>query len=294
MSLQLEPALLQRLRGSKLRARRARAGAGLGERRSGRVGSSGIEFAEYRDYQAGDEFRHVDRHVFARHNRAVVRQYVVEQQLQVTVLVDCSTSMGFGDGSKWHLARALTAAATAVGLFGGDRVRLGALRGAAVEWLPLIRNARGLPRAFEWVDGLKPSGSVDIDTAALSLLELTPSDGLLVIVSDWLLEGVREAVSRFSAARLEVAAIQVLAPEEGNGDGLGHGHTRLVDSESGDVVEIALDSRGVQLYRRAFSAWQEELRELVVGNGGIWLPSTSEEALDEVVLGSWRREGFIT
>ena len=67
--------------------RSAKATVGIGERRSNAKGS-GLEFLDYREYQPGDDLRHLDPHLFMRTGARYVRQYAVYQQLPITIIVD--------------------------------------------------------------------------------------------------------------------------------------------------------------------------------------------------------------
>ena len=64
-----------------------------GKRRSRRLGSS-LEFADYRVYAPGDDVRRFDWGVYSRTGKAFVRQFMDEQELTVSLFVDCSASMG--------------------------------------------------------------------------------------------------------------------------------------------------------------------------------------------------------
>ena len=86
------PRLLQSLQRSRVLVRSAKATVGVGERRSNAKGS-GMEFLDYREYQPGDDVRHLDPHLFARTGGHYVRQYAVYQQLPITIIVDGSASM---------------------------------------------------------------------------------------------------------------------------------------------------------------------------------------------------------
>ncbi len=104
-------------------SRRVFAGRMRAERRTKKKGS-GIEFADHRDYAAGDDFRYVDWNVYQRFGRLLVRLYEEEEDLSIYFIVDCSTSMGFGDGKKFDQARRLAAALAYVGLANLDRVTI--------------------------------------------------------------------------------------------------------------------------------------------------------------------------
>src|SRR5690606_20908473 len=109
MSRLLPPEVRRELDRLRLRPVSALPTAGVGERRSRAVGS-GLEFADFRSYQAGDDIRYLDRHVMARLGQKVIRQYSVDKQLQVTFIVDASASMACGEQSKLVRAVELCAA----------------------------------------------------------------------------------------------------------------------------------------------------------------------------------------
>src|SRR5207302_1394616 len=87
---------------SRLLVRSAKATVGIGERRSSAKGS-GMEFLDYREYQPGDDVRHLDPHLFARTGTHYVRQYSVYQQLPIAIIVDGSASMNFGTPTTFDL-----------------------------------------------------------------------------------------------------------------------------------------------------------------------------------------------
>src|SRR5882672_12960403 len=91
----LDPGFLRKLELLRIAARRAFPGITRGERRSTRRGAS-VEFADFRKYEAGDDFRHVDWNIYARLERLMLRQFVEEEDVRIDILVDQSQSMHFG------------------------------------------------------------------------------------------------------------------------------------------------------------------------------------------------------
>src|SRR5258708_11880258 len=92
--------LMTALMRSRLAARHAHATIGIGERRS-RAKGSGMEFMDHREYQPGDDVRHLDPHLYARTGGYFVRQYAVTRQLPIAIIVDGSASMNFGTPTKF-------------------------------------------------------------------------------------------------------------------------------------------------------------------------------------------------
>src|SRR2546425_6368746 len=99
----LDADTLQRLDNLTLITRKAMATGRPGRRRSPLAGSS-MEFSDYRRYAAGDDFRRIDWRAYARLERLFLRVFEAEENLTVTVLLDCSDSMHQGTPAKMPLA----------------------------------------------------------------------------------------------------------------------------------------------------------------------------------------------
>src|SRR5437879_8816300 len=121
----LKPALLRRLEALALQVRRAVSGQMGGERRSRARGQS-VEFADYRNYTPGDDFRYLDWNLYGRLERLFLKLYEEERELPVRIFLDASESMAFGEPRKFDFARQIAAAVGYVALCGFDRVTVAA------------------------------------------------------------------------------------------------------------------------------------------------------------------------
>src|SRR6266516_665761 len=122
----LDADTLQRLDTLALITRKSMATGRPGRRRSPLAGSS-MEFADYRRYTPGEDFRRIDWRAYARLERLFLRVFEAEENLTVTILIDCSDSMSYGLPTKASLALQLVAALAYVALKWEDRVIIGAL-----------------------------------------------------------------------------------------------------------------------------------------------------------------------
>src|SRR5580704_12890909 len=116
-----DPAFLKKLEMLTLTARQIFRGDTRGERRSSVHGAS-VEFADFRPYVQGDDFRRSDWNAYAKFESLMLRLFVEEQELGVHVLLDCSASMRYGDPDKFDYARRLAAAVSYMALANTDKV----------------------------------------------------------------------------------------------------------------------------------------------------------------------------
>src|SRR6266545_6280037 len=115
----LTPELLARLERLELVTRKIFRGRMKGERRSKRKGQS-VEFADFRNYVAGDDLRFIDWNTYARLDRLFLKMFLEEEDLHFYALIDVSASMDFGSPTKLEYAKQLAAALGFIGLKRAD------------------------------------------------------------------------------------------------------------------------------------------------------------------------------
>ena len=133
----LEPQLLRRLEALAVIVRRAAKGQMGGERRSVNRGRS-PEFADFRNYTPGDDYRLIDWNAYARLDRFMLRLFVAEEELPFNLFVDLSGSMDWGSPNKAVTARRLAGAIAYVALASGVGALLPTLRVRPVIALVLL------------------------------------------------------------------------------------------------------------------------------------------------------------
>ena len=148
----LSPELLARLETMELVSRKIFRGRMKGERRSPRKGQS-VEFADFRNYVAGDDLRFVDWNTYARLDRLFLKMFLEEEDLHFYALIDASGSMDFGEPTKLHYAVQLAAA---LGFIGPGARRPGEDRdpraNRPAEPAPVFRGRRSLWRMLEHLE----------------------------------------------------------------------------------------------------------------------------------------------
>src|SRR5260221_3115000 len=174
----LTPELLRRLEQFPLLAARRAKSSARGERRSRRRGQS-VEFADYRPYVPGDDFRYLDWNLYGRLERLFLKLYEEERELPVRIFLDASESMTFGEPRKFDFARQVAAAVGYVALSGFDRVSVipfpeppdrGMAEAAARNMelavrasLRAVRGKRSALQFFRGLNGLTAGGSADLN-----------------------------------------------------------------------------------------------------------------------------------
>src|SRR5579885_1718019 len=181
----LDASVLQRLDNLTLLTRRSMATGRPGRRRSPLAGSS-MEFADYRRYAPGDDFRRIDWRAYARLERLFLRVFEAEENITVTILVDCSDSMTHGTPPKAELAVAMAAALSYIALKCEDRVILGALTDRLAGFRRAGSGKNSIWSVGEFLNRLPRSGTTDLNRALYDLGRIVSGPGLTIVISDFL------------------------------------------------------------------------------------------------------------
>ena len=305
MSL-LDPACLRKLERLRIPARRAFPGTMRGERRSTRRGSS-VEFADFRKYEAGDDFRHVDWNIYARLERLMLRQFVEEEDVRIDVLIDRSESMRFGEPrSKFDFARRAAAALTFLGISSLDRVGIAAFDSALRERMKALRGRGHLLNVLRFLDGLAGDGKVtvaqgqgsdvaseratpvsaaartDLSAVLRAYQRANTRPGIVFVISDFFdAGGFRTEMKLLARRGFDLNLIQVLAADELAPEAVGD--LLFVDSETGETREITVNERLVAAYQAALTEYTHGL-ELFCRSQGIGYTQVSANAAFEDLL----------
>ena len=253
----LDASILQRLDNLALLTRRPMASGRPGRRRSPLAGSS-MEFSDYRRYAPGDDFRRIDWRAYARLERLFLRVFEAEENLTVTLLIDCSDSMFHGRPAKAPLATALAAALSYVALKCEDRVIVGALTDRLAAYRKAGSGKNAIWAVGEFLNRLPRSGTTDLNRALYDLGRIVSGPGLTIVISDFLAPGgYQTGIRAVRQLRQEVALLQILALDELEPDL--QGDWRLQDSEGVGNVDVSVSSSVISAYRQRLALFTQEL-----------------------------------
>lgn len=283
----LSPDFLRRLERLRILSRRTFVGRQRGERRSPRRGAS-VEFADFRNYVPGDDPRYLDWNACARLSRLFLKLFVEEEDLYVTVLLDTSESMAFGDPSKARCAKQAAAAVSYIALCSLDRLFVYGFAPRLGEHLGPLRGRGCAARFLDWLGGLPAGGGTDFAGALKAFALRAAKPGVAVVISDFLAPDYQTGLKALMQRRFDVTAIQVLAPEEIAPDLAGD--LRLVDCETGEPREISVTRGLLRSYHERLSAFQGEFRRFCLRYGINALSLTAADSFEDLVLRAlWRR-----
>jgi len=245
----------------------------------------GTDFRDLREYESGDDVRHIDWNVTARMDSPFVRQYSEERELTAWLLLDRSPSMAYGrvDRPKELVLCELAATIARLLTRGGNRV--GAiLYDNEVESTMPPRSGRNQVLALtrDLLRPVRARGTVtDLSGLLDTALGMIRRRSLIVLVSDFITEpGWEQSLLRLTE-RNEVIAIRLVDPSEFALPDAGM--IVVEDAESGE--QLLIDSSDPEFRRRLHAAGEEREAALqaATARAGVALHDISTD--DDLVSG---------
>ncbi len=293
----LPEAIRRRLEPLMLVARKLRVGAIKGDRRSIKRGSS-VEFADYRNYVAGDDLRQLDWNIYARLERPYIKLLEDEEDLAVHLILDASASMDFPaegepDLRKLLYAKRILAGLAYVSLTSGDRLAIRAVSDRGIESFGPTRGRAQSVAMLRFVSAIAAAGLTDLDEALAEYALRARRPGLTIVISDMFsrdgayLDGLNALLGRGH----EVAFVHVLAPEEIQPPVTGD--LSLIDVETELKQEVSLDGAMLGIYARRLEAWRAEIRDECLRRGAHYFPLATDAPWERLILSDMRRAGLI-
>ena len=287
----LEPSLLAKLEQMELVSRKIFRGRMKGERKSRRRGQS-VEFADFRNYVAGDDLRFIDWNMYARLDKLFLKLFLEEEDLHFYTLIDVSDSMKFGSPSKFQYAKQLAAALGYIGLCRTDRVKIEPLDGNRTSSNPVFRGRKSLWQMVNYLDALPTSSGVTLTEAVKSFCLRNSGKGIVVLITDLMdKNGYEEALKYLVAQEMDIYLIHVLSQEEIDPDITGD--LRLIDCEDQDVAEISVSQRLIDRYRSTLAQFIQQARDFSSKRGIVYTMTSTERSVDRLVSRYLRQRGLV-
>lgn len=257
-----------------------------------------VEFADYREYQLGNDIRRIDWNLFSRFEKYFIRLFTDERQMDVQIFLDCSASMGKENRTKAEYAVSVAAALGFLSVHNMDKVSFKLIKEDAVEDpFGTIIGKNSFFRAISLLENLNFSDDADISQAVSSCANTGSNNGLSVIISDFLTrKDWKKAVDYLTYKKRQVLAIQLLSPEEE--EPTYSGRVSLIDVESGDLADprnMKLRiTRSLQLaYQEALKDMKADIKSFCASRGADFISVTTDKPVERMLFGELLKAGIM-
>ena len=257
-----------------------------------------VEFADYREYQLGDDIRRIDWNLFSRFEKYFIRLFTDERQMDVQIFLDCSASMGKENRAKAEYAVSVAAALGFLSVHNMDKVSFKLIKEDAVDDpFGTIIGKNSFFRAISFLENLDFSDDANISQAVSSCANTGSNNGLSVIISDFLTrKDWKKAVDYLTYKKRQVLAIQLLSPEEE--EPTYSGRVSRIDVESGDLADprnMKLRiTRSLQLaYQEALKDMKADIKSFCASRGADFISVTTDKPVERMLFGELLKAGIM-
>ena len=198
----------------------------------------GMEFAEVREYQMGDDIRTIDWNVTARSVSPYVKIFEEERELTVMLLVDVSSSGNFGttEQMKGEIAAELCAVLAFSAIKNNDKVGLIIFSDKIEKFIPPRKGKQHVLRVIREILFFKPEDSqTDLNIALEYLSRVIKRRSIVFLVSDFLTENYEKSL-QVANRKHDIIAINIIDPREVELPSIGF--IEMEDAETGETVIV--------------------------------------------------------
>ncbi len=288
--------LLGKLERLEVAFRRAQRGRPEGERPGAHRGGR-VEFADYREYSPGDDFRYIDWNVLSRTDDLVVKQFEREEQYRIVLLLDRSGSMDFprdADGlpTKLEYGAACVAALAYIALTARHCVDVAAFADGRCDWFHAGADRKQIFGLIDYLQKLRPGRATCIAPALEETFERSGGQCLIVLVSDLFDEQrPRRILSTLAARGFDISIVHLLSRQETEPGP--RGRIRLRDAETGGAVSLRVTDAAAAAYRKALRDFGERWSAFCGRHDIRFVSSTTDVAFEDFVMKYLRHGGLV-
>lgn len=257
-----------------------------------------VEFADYREYQLGDDIRRIDWNLYSRFEKYFLKLFTDERQMHTQVFIDCSASMGKDNPEKANYAVAMAAALGYLSVHNMDKVSFKLIKGDKSEDpFGTIVGKRAFFDAISTLEELEFDGESDMRESVVNTQNTGTNDGLSVIISDFFSENDwKKAVDYLCYKKRQVLLIQVLTPDEVDPSYTGRVH--LIDVESNSMeddrnMKIKIDRSSQLAYERAMQEIKDELKTFCHSRGVDYVTLCTDQPVEKALFKELLKVGIM-
>lgn len=258
-----------------------------------------VEFADFREYQIGDDIRRIDWNLFSRFEKYFLKLFTDERQMQIQIFLDCSASMGKGDVRKGAYATATAAALGFLAVHNMDKVTFNLMKDSKSENpFGTIVGKSAFFRAVSAIDNIEFDGETDIEACIASCQDTSTGNGLSVIISDFFTDSNwRKAVDYLCYKKRQVLLVQIMSPEEI--DPSYDGRLYLVDAESVDMADprnmkLKITRGMLKAYEEALAEFYQDIKDFCRKRGVDFITLNTEKPIEKVLFGEMLKAGIMS
>ena len=262
------------------------------ERRSTRRGVS-VEFADYRNYTPGDDFRYIDWNAFARLDELLLKLYEEREDLHIYILVDASQSMTYGELPKLIYAKRVAAALAYIGLSNLDRIGITAFNTTDMHRLPTERGKGKIFTVLNFLDQINGTGETDMEHAFRNFVHMTKRRGLVVVISDLFdPKGFTAGLNMLKFQKHDLFVIHIIDEKEAEPNLLGDYH--LVDIETDQLRPVTINENHIKRYKALFNKYCDDLDRYCTQREISLVRTITKAPFEELILRIFRMGGFVS
>ncbi|HEY7035555.1 MAG TPA: DUF58 domain-containing protein [Thermomicrobiales bacterium] len=292
--------LLGRLRRLVLLSKRTMAEGLVGEHRSRRRGAS-PEFADFKSYSQGDDFRRIDWNIYSRLDELFVRLSEVTTELTVHVLLDASNSMDWrGDSdlpTKFTYGRRVAGSLCYVSLWHFDRVVIAPFgQELGAPFGPSQGRSHVVPM-LQYLSRLAPLGQTDLAASMDRYVRARRRPGIMVLVSDLLSgepEELRQQLRDLRARKWQTIVVHVVDETELAPTLLTSGEpAELLEVESGQRLRLTPTAHILERYNAALNGWLTDVEAVCKDEFAEYIRLRTDWPFETIVLRMLHQRGVL-
>ena len=294
----LTPQFLKQLDPFYIRSKHSFRGKRRGERRSLNRGA-GVEFADHRVYEPGDDLRYVDWNIYARLGRLFIKLHHTDEDLPLVLLLDSSRSMEFGTPTKLTCAKQVAAALGYVALAHADSVAVYTCAERLSLRLPPISGKSQFSRLTRAITAIAADGHTRLTACLKQIPMYQRHRGVVVILSDFLdPNSYTTGFKLLSGHGFSLTAIHMVSPEEIDPqtylENAATGNDWLMeDAETGETKAITINTEILTQYQTQQQAFCDNLQRFCTDQGVGYVQLKTDTPIETFVLEELHRTGLI-
>jgi uncharacterized protein (DUF58 family) len=248
------------------------------------VKGAGMEFSQYRSYQAGDDLRRLDWKMFARSDRYYIRESDIETSISIRIIVDASASMLHEDSgfSKIEYARYIAASLACLARQQGDSIGLYVLQEGRLVTLPSRNDSQHLARIYFQLEQINASGNFTEPQHYKDIISGNSRRELVILITDYYEKKgeITKLIRSLSEIKHELIVLHIMGKNEIEMDY--KGYSALEDLETGQVIKVD-PAKAKKNYTENLNKYLEHIRTELLNRNVFYERVIMNDPLDLVL-----------